>query len=159
MFYPSRLLQPGEKEPPLLFGDNFLLYLFFIYGGHTFTFYAIFFYMIKKNNIFKARTFIISFFAIFTNLFAGFGLAVDDNTWLPYYIYFPTINYGLGIVIKVTFVNYVILLILSGVIYWFTNKIKVEQDRFSALIFYGALSQMRSRALSDPCSHMIRLFI
>ena len=86
--------------------------------------------MIRKNNIFKARTFIISFFAIFTNLFAGFGLAVDDNTWLPYYIYFPTINYGLGIVIKVTFVNYVILLILSGVIYWFTNKIKVEQDRF-----------------------------
>ena len=111
-----------EKEPPLLFGDNFLLYLFFIYGGYTFTFYAIFFYMIRKNNIFKARTFVISFIAIFINLFAGFGLAVDDNTLLPYY--------GLGIVIKVTFVNYVILLILSGVIYWFTNKIKVEQDRF-----------------------------
>lgn len=86
--------------------------------------------MIKKNNIFKARTFVISFIAIFINLFAGFGLAVDDNTLLPYYIYFPTIYYGLGIVIKVTFVNYVILLILSGVIYWFTNKIKVEQDRF-----------------------------
>lgn len=126
----EQAIAAGEKEPPLLFGDNFLLYLFFIYGGYTFTFYAIFFYMIRKNNIFKARTFIISFFAIFTNLFAGFGLAVDDNTWLPYYIYFPTINYGLGIVIKVTFVNYVILLILSGVIYWFTNKIKVEQDRF-----------------------------
>lgn len=126
----EQAIAAGEKEPPLLFGDNFLLYLFFIYGGYTFTFYAIFFYMIKKNNIFKARTFVISFIAIFTNLFAGFGLAVDDNTWLPYYIYFPTINYGLGIVIKVTFVNYVILLILSGVIYWFTNKIKVEQDRF-----------------------------
>ena len=44
----EQAIAAGEKEPPLLFGDNFLLYLFFIYGGYTFTFYAIFFYMIKK---------------------------------------------------------------------------------------------------------------
>lgn len=117
-------------EIPLLFGLDFILQLLFIYGGYTLTFFSIFFYITKKNNIFKMRTFIIPFFAIFTNLFVCFGLSVDDNTWLPYYIYFPTINYGLGRVIRATFVNYVMLLIILGVIYWFTNKIKAEPDKF-----------------------------
>ena len=47
----EQAIAAGEKEPPLLFGDNFLLYLFFIYGGYTFTFYAFFFYMIRKNKM------------------------------------------------------------------------------------------------------------
>ena len=121
----ERAIAEGKIDPPLLFGDNFLLYLFLICGGYTFTFYAIFFYIIRKRNFFKNRTFIISFLAIFINYFVGYAIAVDDNI-IPYINYFTTIDGDIDVVIRVTFFNYIVLLVILGAIYLFSTKVKGE---------------------------------
>ena len=124
--------EAAEKNIDILWTDNFnyefVLYLFFIYGVFTITFWSIFLLVNRKNKCFKVRTFVFSLGAMFITYLITLSLGVNDE-FMPYFIDFPgTRAGGMSLALYATLINYIAFVILMGIGYLIQRESKAERQ-------------------------------
>ena len=110
----------------LLFGDGFLLALFFYYAGFTIIFWSIFLLVNRKKNCFKVRTFIFSLGVMFLTYLIDDSLRVNDEL-IPYLINSSIITVSnIKHTLYLMRVNYIAFVILMGIGYLIQRKPRAE---------------------------------